>query len=77
MEAIFNTTGSNQPIKQQAMYEQGNRQQEENAKRNGAGQPTQGGEGGHAQVGSKDPHDFDPSGGPGSMGNKPVQDLVL
>ncbi|KAN0063879.1 hypothetical protein ACQY0O_003485 [Thecaphora frezii] len=50
---------------------------EENAQRAEKGEPQVGGAAGRAQVASKDPKEFDARGGPGSMGNKPVQDPVI
>ncbi|EPQ28038.1 uncharacterized protein PFL1_04365 [Pseudozyma flocculosa PF-1] len=50
---------------------------DDNAKRAEKGEPQVGGAAGRAQVASKDPKEFDVRGGPGSMGNKPVQDPVV
>ncbi|CAO1636634.1 unnamed protein product [Jaminaea pallidilutea] len=41
---------------------------------NQSGQQNVPGEASRAQVASKDPKDYDPRGGPGSQGNKPVHD---
>ncbi|SPO32709.1 uncharacterized protein UTRI_05789_B [Ustilago trichophora] len=51
--------------------------QQENAQRAEQGKPQIPGAAGRESVASKDPKEFDPRGGPGSMGNKPVQDPVV
>ncbi|KIS66747.1 uncharacterized protein UMAG_10692 [Mycosarcoma maydis] len=51
--------------------------QQENAKRADQGQPQIPGVADRETVASKDPKEFDTRGGPGSEGNKPIQDPVL
>ncbi|KAJ9475356.1 hypothetical protein PHBOTO_005427 [Pseudozyma hubeiensis] len=51
--------------------------QQENAKLAEQGKPQIPGAAGRESVASKDPKEFDARGGPGSEGNKPIQDPVL
>lgn len=51
--------------------------QNENAKRAEQGEPQIPGAAGRESVASKDPKEFDVRGGPGSQGNKPVQEPII
>ncbi|TKY90367.1 hypothetical protein EX895_000365 [Sporisorium graminicola] len=71
MEKTFNEPAASAQFKNDAERQQANAQRAEK------GEPQIPGAAGRESVPTKDPKEFDVRGGPGSEGNKPVQDPVM
>ncbi|EST08676.1 hypothetical protein PSEUBRA_001752 [Kalmanozyma brasiliensis GHG001] len=71
MEKTFNDPAQSQQFSSDAERQKANEQRAQQ------GEPQIPGAAGRESVPTKDPKEFDVRGGPGSMGNKPVQDPVI